>query len=202
MLKKRTHVEHPQLAKRSSIVPSIPADAALSFLKDTKAAVSWSARDLVATLKINRHEAEQVIAPLQAQGYVQPARRNGEWMTTPSGESVSGAKTPRFQRESVEQAIASLKGRIKEANRDPKTPFKINDAVAFGDFLLKEGARVQAADVGIRLSLPDGQASEFRSASGARAEREFLRRLRGRTALLSIRPYAEWMGNRSHLGLL
>jgi hypothetical protein len=202
MLKKRTHVEHPQLAKRASIVPSIPADAALSFLKDTKGVVSWSVQDLVATLKINRHEAERVIAPLQAQGYVQPARRNGEWMTTRSGETVSGAKTPRFQRESVEQAIASLRGRIKEVNVDPKAPFKITEAVAFGDFLLKAGARVQAADVGIRLSLSDSQASEFQSASGARMEREFLRQLRGKTALLTIRLYAEWMGNRAHLGLL
>jgi hypothetical protein len=50
--------------------PSIPAEAALSFLKDTKGTVTWSVRDLAGTLKISRRDAEQVIALLAAQGYV------------------------------------------------------------------------------------------------------------------------------------
>src|SRR5271163_3659107 len=131
---------------------SIPAEAALSFLKDTKGAVTWTVLELSNTLKINRADADRVIALLQAQGYVQAARGKGEWMTTPSGETVSGAKTPRFDRESVERALGSLRGRIKEANGDPKGTFKISGAVAFGDFMVKERARVQAADVGIQLA--------------------------------------------------
>jgi predicted ArsR family transcriptional regulator len=62
---------------QSSLLPAIPAEAALSFLKDTKGALSWTARDLANTLKINRREAEQSLAFLQAQGYVQPHRQNG-----------------------------------------------------------------------------------------------------------------------------
>jgi len=200
MPKKRPNSERPSTSGPTQA--SIPAEAALSFLKDTKGAVTWSIRDLADTLKINRTQAEHVIALLQAQGYVQSAQGSGERLTTPSGETVSGAKAPRFDRESVEQAITSLRDRIKEANRDPKAPFKITDIVAFGDFLLKGRPRVQAADVGVRLSRPDRGASELQSASDARAERAFFRQLRGRTALLTIRPYAEWMGGRSHLSLL
>jgi hypothetical protein len=87
--------------------PSIPAEAALSFLKDTKGAITWSVRDLADTVKINRRDAEQAIALLVAQGYVQHASGTDEWMTTPAGESVSGAKPPRFTRENVGQAVES-----------------------------------------------------------------------------------------------
>ncbi len=127
---------------------------------------------------------------------------NGEWMTTPSGETVSGAKQPRFDRESVERALDSLRERIRQANKDAKFPFKISGAVAFGDFLVKDRARVQAADVGIQLARRGEHVSDLHSASDAREERAFLRQLRGRAALLALRPYADWMKNRSNLNLL
>ncbi len=38
-------------------MPSIRAEAALSFLKDTKGALTWTARDFADTLNINRREA-------------------------------------------------------------------------------------------------------------------------------------------------
>ncbi len=193
--------KEPAVARRPA-PQSIPAEAALSFLKDTKGAVTWTVLELANTLKINRTEADRVIALLQAQGYVQAAHANGEWITTPSGETVSGAKPPRFDRESVERALGSLRERIKEANKDAKSGFKISGAVAFGDFLVKDRARVQAADVGIQLARRGEHASDLQSASDAREERAFLRQLRGRAALLAMRPYADWMKNRSNLNLL
>jgi hypothetical protein len=193
--------KEPAVAHRPTAL-SIPAEAALSFLKDTKGAVMWTVLELANTLKISRSDADRVIALLQAQGYVQPAHANGEWITTPSGETVSGAKPPRFDRESVERALGSLQERIKEANRDPKGAFKITGAVAFGDFLLKERVRVQAADVGVQLARRGEHPDELQSASDAREERAFLRQLRGRAALLALRPYADWMGKRSNLKLL
>jgi hypothetical protein len=203
MPKKRPSTERPVTKTGTSgpRQPSIPAEAALSFLKDTKGAVTWSLRDLTDTLKISRRDAEQVIALLAAQGYVKRASGE-EWMTTPAGESVSGAKPPRFTRESVEQAVESLRERIKQVNKDSKAAFRITDAVAFGDFLLSDRPRVQAADVGIRLLSRGEAASEPRSAPAAKAERQFLRQLRGRTALLHVRPYAEWMRKRSYSDLL
>jgi hypothetical protein len=196
----------PSQRERSTL-PSLPADAALSFLKDTKGTLTWSTRDLLEALKINRREADQVLALLQAQGYVQPAnqkvsaRASDQWTTTPAGETVSSAKPPRFTRESVEQALAALKDRIKQSNKNPQALFRITDAVAFGDFLLPDRARVQSADVGIRLARRGASSSEPRSASGAQAERNFLRDLRAKSAHLTLRPYADWMRHRSHRDL-
>jgi hypothetical protein len=200
--------------KHANPLPQIPVEAALSFLKDTKGALRWTARDLTNTLKINRPEAEQALGLLQAQGYVQPARRGepargtNEWMTTPAGETIAGAKTPRFARESVEQALEALKSRIQQNNKNRQAPFRIADAVAFGDFLIPDRARVQSADVGIRLLRRDNStrrgmpASEPRSATEAAAERKFLRDLRAKSAHLNLRPYADWMRRRSHADLL
>jgi hypothetical protein len=195
-------------------LPSLSAEAALSFLKDTKGTLVWSARELADTLRITRAEAQQALVLLQAQGYVQPARR-GEpaqqrgsassaslWITTPDGEIVSGAKPPRFARESVEQALTALKDRIKKSNKNPQAPFRITDAVAFGDFLFPDRARAQSADVGVRLVRRGVSSSEPRSASDAQVERKFLRELRGRSALLTIHHYADWMRQRSHRDLL
>jgi DNA-binding transcriptional MocR family regulator len=207
-------------AQPTKAFPSLPAEAALSFLKDTKGALTWSARDLAEALKIDRREAEQALAFLEAQGYVQPAHKKrpttSEWMTTPAGEIVSGAKTPRFTRESVEQSVTALRDRIKRNNKDPQAPFRVSDAVAFGDFLLPDRARVQAADVGVRLTRPesttrrnprnqkshDAPPAPLRSASDAQVERNFLRDLRAKSAHLNLRPYADWMRTRSHRSLL
>ncbi|HXM93086.1 MAG TPA: hypothetical protein VOA64_02355 [Candidatus Dormibacteraeota bacterium] len=181
---------------------AIPAEAALSFLKDTKGALTWSVRDLADTLKISSRDAEQAIALLAAQGYVKRASGTNEWMTTPAGESVSGAKFPRFARESTQQAVDALKERINQVNKDKKAAFRITDAVAFGDFLLRDRPRVQAAEGGIGLERRDKTASKLRSASDAKAERLFLRQLRGKTNLVNVRPYAEWMSKRRHVDLL
>lgn len=195
-----SHREH-------STLPSLSAEAALSFLKDTKGTLTWSTRDLADSLKINRREAEQALLFLQAQGYVQPAHQKGsrgadQWVTSPAGETVSGAKPPRFTREGVEEALSALKGRIKQNNKDPQAPFRITDSVAFGDFLLPDRARVQSADVGIRLTRRGASSSEPRSASDAQAERKFFRDLRAKSALLTLRQYADWMRHRSHRDLL
>ena len=182
----------------------MPAEAALSFLRDTKGALSWSLRDLTQTLNISRAEAERVVALLQIQGYIQAeSHKSGEWITTPSGETVSGAKTPRFDRETVEAALASLEQRILDTNKDRAAKFHVTRAVAFGDFLAKDRPRVQAADVGIELARqgrepsPDDIAAPH-SAADAREEQIFLRELRGRSALINLKPYFAWMGARIH----
>src|SRR5258706_8273620 len=127
--------------KSLNTFPPTPAEAALSFLKDTKGALTWTTRDLADTLKINRREAEQALALLQAQGYVQPScGAKDHWITTPAGETVSGAKAPRFTHESVEQSLDALKNRIQQNNKNRQAPFRITDAVSFADFLLPDPA--------------------------------------------------------------
>jgi len=194
---------HPALS--SSSRATLPAEAALSFLRDTKGSLSWSLRDLLQTLHISRDEAERAVALLQSQGYVQ-SHKSGEWITTQSGETVSGAKSPRFDRETVEAALTSLKERIQNTNKDRAAKFEITRAVAFGDFLIRDRTRVQAVEVGIELVWRDGETSGehggVHSAVQARAVELFLRQLRGRSAPLYLKPYSEWMDIRTHQKLL
>jgi hypothetical protein len=180
--------------------PVVSAEAALSFLKDTKGVVNWSLSDLAGTLKISPGEAEKVVALLEAQGYVAREGKS-EWMTTAAGESVSGARVPRLSRESVEAALAGLKDRIAQANNNRTAPYRIDAAVAYGDFLLKDRSKVQAADVGVRL-VSRKESAEPRSATSAKQEQAFLKELRGKTPTLILRPYSAWMSHRTHRSLL
>jgi hypothetical protein len=98
--------------------------------------------------------------------------------------------------------LAALADEIKQLNKDATAPFKTTAAVAFGDFLLSDCGRAQAADVGIRLVRRNESVGEPGSATEARAERQFLRTLRGRTSFLNVRPYADWMSKRLHRALV
>ena len=108
---------------------------------------------------------------------------------------------PRFSRESVHNALESLTNRITDVNKDKNAAYKIAEAVAFGDFLIEDRAKVQAADVGVCL-VHRGKVSETRSASDAKAEASFLKHLRGKMQMLNVRTYADWMGKRSHKKLI
>jgi len=140
------------------------------------------------------------MAVLEVQGYIEPVGSTGKWRVTEQGEIVSGAKTPRFTRKSIEDALAGLRDRIKQVTEDADAPYRVTDAVAFGDFL-SDAVRVQAAQhVGIRLvSKLDLGATA--SAKEHAAELEFLKKLRGKTSLLHVVPYEDWMRLRSHVRL-
>jgi hypothetical protein len=136
-----------------------------------------------------------VLEILQLQDYAKPSLENGEWMTTPVGETVSGATTPQFPLGSVDRALASLAERIDGLNRAQETSFHVEHAVAFGDFL-KKGARVQAADVGIRLRLRNGTAVDSAEQSGIFGE------LRAKSRHLHLRAFEDWMSVRTHRNLM
>ena len=178
---------------------SVSAAAAFSFLKETKGLLTWTLSDLAKSLKISLAEAKQVLAALEMQGYIKP-HGTGEWLTTLAGETVSGAKTPRFTPESIEEALAALRSRIKFVNQDSKAPYKITGAAAFGDFLSGQ-ARAQAADVGIQLVRRKSEGGEH-SKKEQVARLAFLKQLREKTQMLNVRPYEEWMGGRTHRSLL
>ncbi len=183
----------------SKPIARVPAAELLSFLKQTRGVQSWTDKDLAKALKIGLPEAKEAIAALQLQGYIEAAGATGKWRITEEGDLVSGAKTPGFTRQSVEKALDLLRDRIKAVNDDPNADYKITDAVAFGDFLT-DAARVQAAEVGIRLTRKNEQLTG--SAKAHRGEIAFLKQLRGKSALLQVVPYADWMNTRSHLPLL
>ena len=178
-------------------MPDIPLDALVSFLKDTRGAVDWSAKDLAECLKIDARQAAQVLAILEMQGYV--AREGGQWLTTAAGESIAKSKRPQFSLASVTGAIETLKERIAALNRDKRGEFKISKAVAFGDFLTGR-PQVQAADVGVELSRRDpltGSADEVE-----KRRRAFLNELRRKSRLFAVQTYRPWMRQRSHQKLL
>ncbi len=180
--------------------PQIPAAELLSFLKEIRGLPTWTEKDLAKALKIGLAEAKEALAILQLQGYIEPAGRTGKWRVTEQGDLVSGAKSPRFTRQSVEEALAALRDRIKAVNQDPNARYRITEAIAFGDFLA-DAARVQAADIGIRLA-PKGDAQMPTSAKEHAAEIAFLKQLRGKTPLLNVQAYEDWMGSRTHRTLL
>jgi hypothetical protein len=195
-----------QANKKANKVP-MPAVALLSFLKETRGATTWSLRNLTQTLKIGAAAGKQAIAILEMQGYVKPSGSKGQWMTTPAGEIVSGSKTPRYSRATLEQSLAAFADHLKRLNEDSSAPYRIADAVAFGDFL-SDRLRVQAADIGLRLA-PQGPGTEIsrdaaRPARASEQERQaaFLKQLRGRTPLVNILPYSGWMSARTHRNLL
>jgi hypothetical protein len=196
--KKRTSRGQQSLfpAKKAE-VPAIPAEEALSFLRETRGVTTWTARDMADSLKIGVADAKRVIPILELQGYVKPAGAN-EWMTTLSGEDVSGSKPPRFTRERVAQALDDLRRRIAEINRDSNAPYKITEAVAFGDFL-NDRPRVQSAEVGIKLERRESGADD---AGHGVQQRDFFRQLHAKGGVIQVRPYEPWMRERTHRSLL
>jgi hypothetical protein len=185
----------------AKVMPSIPAAAVMSFLKDTRGLMTWTTRDLATTLDIPASEAARVITIMEMQGYLKAARCAREWFTTPAGQTVSGSKLPHYTPERVAKALAGLKDRIAAARKDFKAPFKISAAVAFGDFL-SDRPRVQAPDVGIELVKRKPDTGARTSATESKARMAFLKQLRRKNTPLNVQPYQEWMSKRSHQDLL
>jgi hypothetical protein len=157
--------------------------------------------DVSKTLNVSSAEAKQGTAAMQLQGYVEPIARTQKWRTTQEGLTVSGAKAARFTREAVEQALSNLADRIRTNNDDPSSEYTVSEAVAFGDFLSNH-LRVQAADVGIRLTPRNAHSEDSGSALEHKVEEAFLKQLRGKTAVIHIQPFEAWMSARSHRKLL
>lgn len=181
---------------------SVSAAAALSFLKQTRGMLTWTAKDLQTSLLVTPAQAQQILGAFELQGYVKKSEEApAEWLTTLNGEAVSGAKPPRFSRESVEKSLAALRARMAQANQDRDAPYTVAQALAFGDFQTS-AAQVQPADVGIRLLPRTSREGQRASPRGAKSAAEFLRRLRARDPKLTLIRYEPWMSARAHLNLL
>jgi len=171
--------------------------AVFSFLKDTRGALSWRSGDLARCLDVAPNDAKRILEILEMQGYIRRKEGSDEYLTTSSGESVSGSKLPRLKRERVEEALETMTARIAAVNRDPRSKFTIRKAVAFGDFLSDRGA-LQAADLGVMLTRrrsPSGDESEDE-------ERAFFTELQAKNRFVHVRRYQHWMSERSHRSLL
>jgi hypothetical protein len=186
-------------ATRGVVMPDVAATAALSFLKETKGALTWTTQEFARGVGITVAQATLALAVLQMQGYVKQGASKHEWMTSVDGDAVSGATSPRFSADTVKQALAELSARIKAVNKDAKAEFRIASAVAFGDFL-SERARVQAADVGVELVKRN--VAKARKAKPKAQERAFLKTLRGGKQMIHLVAFEPWMRERAHQRLL
>ena len=179
-------------------LPSVSTSAVFSFLKDTRGALSWKMCDFQDCLNIGAKDAKQILAILQMQGYILEKDDTDEYLTTASGEAVSGSKRPRMKRESVEEAVSTIAERIEAINSDTRAKFRIRKAVAFGDFLSKR-PQVQAADVGVMLACRS-------PASGNEDNDEekwgFLKQLQAKNRFVHVQRYQPWMSDRTHRKLL
>lgn len=177
--------------------PSIAPRAVFSYLKDTRGVLTWTRRDLEDCLRVKVREADAILALLHAQGYVQPSSGRGEWITTAAGETVSGSKAARLKRESVDRALGELSQRLSELNKRGGGDLRIEQAVAFGDFLSARSL-VQTADVGIALTWKDGKPDRAQ----ATRQSEVLKEMQGGSRFFHLQKYEHWMGERCHRDLL
>jgi DNA-binding MarR family transcriptional regulator len=194
-VKQNTRCTRSGLVQRHADGPEIMN----SGLRPAGGVSTWTARDMAQSLKISVADAKHVIAILELQGYVKRTEGD-EWMTTLSGEEVSDSTIPRYRRERIERALEELRSRMAGLNRNANEPYKIERAVAFGDFL-SDRPRAQSAEVGVRL-LRRGDSASSNSAEERKTQQAFLRRLQGRGGLLHVRPFEEWMSARTHRKLL
>jgi hypothetical protein len=191
-------------ARKSSTMTSdaeLPAAQAVSFLRDTRSSPTWTEGEFAKAMNLSSAAVKQALPVLQLAGYIEPLAR-GKWRTTEQGQLVAGGKAPRFTRERVEKALTELKERIRSINDDENAPYRITEAVAFGDFL-SDRVRVQAVQVGIKLErrLP-AEDKDRPSATARNEEDSLLKQLIGRSTIIRLQRYQPWMSHRSHRQLL
>jgi len=176
----------------------LSAQAALSFLKETKGALTWTTQEFACGVGTTVAEAGPALAVLQMQGYIKPGEGKNEWMTSVDGDAVSGAAAPRFGAETAKKALEDLRGRIATVNKDAKAEFRVTAAVAFGDFL-SDRAQVQAADVGLELTPSKARAPQRITKTQQQA---FFKALRAGKQMIRLIPFETWMRERAHSRLL
>lgn len=113
-----------QPAGRAETASSLPAAAVLSFLKETRGISSWNLKDLTKSLRISAAEAKRAAALVEVQGYIERTG-DGEWLTTVSGNSISGSQSPRFTSEAVEQVCPHWRNGSKRSIRIPTHHFEL-----------------------------------------------------------------------------
>src|ERR1700677_1893216 len=91
-------------------MPAVSIAAALSFLKETKGALTWTAQEFARGVGITVAEARPALAVLQMQGYVKPGAGKNEWMTSVDGDVVSGGAAARGYVEGVREEVGGLRG--------------------------------------------------------------------------------------------
>ena len=147
-----TNSGQSRLGSHARAIPDVLAPALLQLPKQVSAEPLWDAKQLASILILKSADAPQVTATLEMLGYAEPVQGKKDiWRNTQAGDTVAGAKAPRFNRESVLKSLEELRARAEQMNSDPASPLRATELIAFGDFL-DNHSKVQAADVGVGLS--------------------------------------------------
>jgi hypothetical protein len=198
---KTVHAES-QPGTGSRAIPDVPAPALLSFIKQMSAEPFWDAKHLADICRVKPADVPQITATLEMLGYAEPVPGKKDiCRNTQSGNTVSGAKPPRFNRGRVLEALEELRTRAERMNADPASPFRVTELIAFGDFL-DEHPKVQAADVGVGLS--PKQSDQVMPATAAEHKREehVLADLKAKSPMLHLQLIEDWMRKRSHQDMI
>ena len=186
----------------ASAIPDISAPALLSFVKQVSVEPHWDAKRLADVLNIKHSDVSQMAATLEMLGYAeQVSETKGLWRNTPAGNTVSSAKPPRLNRDSVLDALEQLRVRVEQINANPESRFRVTELVAYGDFL-DEHPKVQAADVGVGLELRSERRSASDSSIEKKSEEQVLSDLRAKSTLVHLHRMEDWMRRRSHRDVL
>jgi hypothetical protein len=70
LMKSETNIEQKPVHHSTGLARNLAAAEIMSFLKQTRAAVPWTERDLAKTLNIGMNEARQALVVMQFEGYV------------------------------------------------------------------------------------------------------------------------------------
>lgn len=183
-------------------IPDLPAAALLSFIKQVTADSSWDAKRLAEILNVKAADVPQLTGMLEMLGYAEPVPdKTNTWRNTAAGNTVSGAKPPRFKHDAVLKALGDLRARVEEMNAATTSPFQVTSLIAFGDFLDKQ-PKAQAADVGVGLTPAKSHHDDPATAVEHKREEHFLTDLKAKSTMLHLHPIEDWMRNRSHQDLL
>jgi hypothetical protein len=179
----------------------VPAGAVFSFLKQVSGE-PWTKIRLMQVLMIKADAASKVTPLLEMMGYAEPIPgKKNVWRNTQSGNTVAGAKPPRFNYDSVVEALAEMRGRVAQMNADRSSPFQVAELIAFGDFL-DQRPKVQAADVGVALLPKKQDQAAAPSVMERQRQERVLADLRAKSSILHLHLIEDWMRKCSHRDLL
>lgn len=175
---------NPKVLKREQESPS--PDAVLLFLKHAALEPSWKAADLAETLGIDNATAKQIAQELVLVGFAEPVPKKREtWRNTVSGNTVSGARSPRLTRATATEMLTDLADRAEAFNLDNERPARIDRIRVFGGVNTKHD-RIQDVDLGVQVEPKLGR--EVKDADIQAA----LKALRGRSPALKTHPLTGW----------
>ena len=131
---------------------------------------------------------EPLLATLESAGYIAQMHQNGQtwWHLTPSGERLGDAKfTRRISRATAERLLNGVMERIGIINTDPTALYHVRGLWVLGSYLSNT---LTLGDLDLVVELERIAAYCDSLQEEIRLEKQFYRRLRGNSAVVTFHP--------------